>query len=188
MKYIVGRENKDGSLRWYYKPPHGCVRLPDDPTEHESFVAALPTDFFKKKRRHRLSSAAMIDYAAIYRRLSLKAKYGRLECLLRPEFNEMVKRAGGRCELTGIPFSREIVSSVRSRETPWFPSVDRIDSAQGYTAVNTRLVCLAVNIALNVWGATIFDRIAHGYFATQYARAYERAFDNREKSNRINGR
>ena len=42
---------------------------------------------------------------------------------------------------------------------PFAPSLDRIDSSGGYTRDNTRLVCQAVNFALNAFGEDIFREV-----------------------------
>lgn len=64
----------------------------------------------------------------------------------------------GKCALTGIPFNLESPEGATLR--PWAPSLDRIDSSKGYTAKNCRLVCVAVNFALNQWGEAVFRKIA----------------------------
>src|SRR6185312_2735349 len=71
---------------------------------------------------------------------------------------EMVERAGGHCEMSGLPFSMIDVCGVK----PFAPSIDRIDSSRGYNAENCRLVCYAVNVALHQWGDAVLRRIAHG--------------------------
>ena len=69
----------------------------------------------------------------------------------------ILRRSGGRCELSGIAFSREVVSGRR----PWDYSIDRIDSSRReYTPDNCRVVCYAVNVALNAWGDDVLLRIA----------------------------
>jgi hypothetical protein len=74
------------------------------------------------------------------------------------DFYEMVNRANGTCMLTGIPFSfQRFPGSVRR---PYAPSLDRINSATGYTSKNVRLVCLVVNFAMNQWGFEPLKRIA----------------------------
>lgn len=76
------------------------------------------------------------------------------------ELNVLIRRSGGRCEVTGIPFSdSKIKSAVRK---PFMPSVDRVDSRSPYSFENCRLVCLTVNIAINEWGDRVFDLIAMG--------------------------
>ena len=42
-------------------------------------------------------------------------------------------------------------------------SLDRIDSSKGYTVENCRLVCTAVNLAMNEWGEDVLERIALYY-------------------------
>lgn len=59
-----------------------------------------------------------------------------------------------RCALTGIKFNLRKIEGKRRR--PYAPSIDRIDSAQGYVESNVRVVCLATNLALNEWGDEIF--------------------------------
>lgn len=62
----------------------------------------------------------------------------------------MMSRAAGRCEVSGIPFHLDGIGDLSRR--PFAPSVDRIQSKIGYTAANCRLVCVAVNVAMNEWG------------------------------------
>ena len=68
-----------------------------------------------------------------------------------------------RCALTNVPFSLDRMGFNR---TPYAPSLDRIDSQQGYTRENVRLVCTATNYAMNEWGEGVFSRLALGYTAT----------------------
>lgn len=77
------------------------------------------------------------------------------------ELITLARRSQGRCELTGIRF--ELVETNRKWDRqPWAASIDRIDCAKGYAFDNCRLVCAAVNVALNSWGETVLERIAEG--------------------------
>lgn len=78
--------------------------------------------------------------------------------LTRQEFDMLVSRSEGRCMLTGIPFDASPFTGSMRR--PFAPSVDRIDSAQGYHRGNVRLVCVLVNLALNEWGLEPLLRVA----------------------------
>lgn len=69
----------------------------------------------------------------------------------------------GRCALTGIHFDE--ANAGRFARRPWVPSLDRIDASKGYTTQNTRLICCAMNFALNSWGEEIFERIAREFLA-----------------------
>jgi hypothetical protein len=43
---------------------------------------------------------------------------------------------------------------------PYAPSLDRIECSKGYTASNTRLVCVAVNFGMNEWGEDVYRELA----------------------------
>lgn len=58
----------------------------------------------------------------------------------------LVRLERGMCEATGLSFD---LAASREWNTP---SLDRIDSALGYTKANTRLVLFAVNAACGNWG------------------------------------
>lgn len=75
----------------------------------------------------------------------------------------MIIRSRGRCEVTGIPFTYERLGKGPNAKAPWGMSIDRIDSRQGYTVQNCRLVCTAVNLAMNEWGEDGLARIARFY-------------------------
>ena len=77
------------------------------------------------------------------------------------DVNNLIKRASGRCEVSRIPFRYSKQNPQWSRN-PWGPSIDRIDSRQGYFFDNCRLVCLAVNTALNEWGDDVLLAVAKG--------------------------
>ena len=66
---------------------------------------------------------------------------------------------GGRCALSGLRFDLRQIGSGKARR-PFAPSLDRIDSIGGYTRDNVRLVCQAVNFALNAFGEDVFRQIA----------------------------
>lgn len=70
-------------------------------------------------------------------------------------------RCGGKCEVTGIPFSMERPTGKNVRR-PWAPSIDQIESGNGYGLSNIRVVCISVNLAMNQWGEDVLHRIAVG--------------------------
>lgn len=78
--------------------------------------------------------------------------------LSREDLDMLVERSGYQCAVTGIPFE----APVAGTKSPWTPSLDRIDSNLGYSFENCRLVCVAVNYALNQWGTDVLLRIADG--------------------------
>lgn len=59
----------------------------------------------------------------------------------------------GFCELTGLAFDLSI--SKNTKDNPFAPSLDRIDSSMGYTENNTRVILWSVNRALGQEGFEI---------------------------------
>lgn len=88
-----------------------------------------------------------------------RARRAGLQVMSAEEYAGLVARAGGRCEVSGIAFSD--AKQAGQRKALWAPSIDRIDCRRGYEAQNCRLVCIAVNIALNEFGIDTLTRIAN---------------------------
>src|SRR3972149_9468992 len=74
------------------------------------------------------------------------------------DVKQLWARARGCCELTNLPFRFERDAGFTRR--PYAPSIDRIDSRAPYSFDNCRLVCVAVNIAVNEWGIETFSKFA----------------------------
>lgn len=68
-------------------------------------------------------------------------------------------RSGGACEMTKIRFD---FTAMPGKRRPFAPSIDRIDSDRGYSIDNLRVVCVAVNLAMNQWGEDVLVRVAVG--------------------------
>lgn len=66
--------------------------------------------------------------------------------------------ASGACSISGVAFCTW--NPEAAFRSPWVPSLDRIDPSKGYTPENTRLVCAAVNLAMNEWGEGVVRRWA----------------------------
>ena len=86
--------------------------------------------------------------------LILQAKYrasrNGAECTIDETWLEN-KLKQGHCELTGLPFDFE--PSLNTKNNPYAPSIDRVDSAnKNYTPENCRVVLSFVNVALNDLG------------------------------------
>jgi hypothetical protein len=80
---------------------------------------------------------------------------------------KLYDQQGGKCAVSGIQFCFDKHGDAVKR--PLAPSIDRVDSFQGYTIANIRLVCVAVNLAMNQWGIDLFRRIADGVVKRQEA-------------------
>lgn len=61
--------------------------------------------------------------------------------------NVMARIVNGICEISGVKFCYGIAGRHWNS-----PSIDRIDSSRGYTIGNVRIICVALNMALNEWG------------------------------------
>lgn len=77
------------------------------------------------------------------------------------EFNAVAARCAGLCEVSGVP----LMLAATGLKGPYGPSLDRTDSRGPYAAGNVRIVCVAVNFALNSWGLDAFLPIAHALAA-----------------------
>ena len=72
----------------------------------------------------------------------------------------MMKATGFRCAVSGIAFAKR--ASSDGKRDPWAASIDRIESRQGYSIENSRVVCLAANLAMNEWGLDVLLRLSRG--------------------------
>src|SRR5829696_9123157 len=75
------------------------------------------------------------------------------------EVHEILRRQHGCCAVSGLRFSMIRVSESFVKR-PFAPSLERIDCSGGYTRLNVRLVCTAVNFGLGQWGDEVFRTIA----------------------------
>lgn len=74
-----------------------------------------------------------------------------------PEIAALIGETGGHCSVTNVIFD---FTDSDGEKRPWYPSLDRIDSSKGYTRDNCRIVCVAANLAMNSWGASVLERMA----------------------------
>lgn len=90
-------------------------------------------------------------------------------CMTIGQLGELLARCGGKCEISGVDLKRP--QTDKRVKDPMNVSIDRIDSALGYTLANCRVVCLALNIAMNQWGEGVFRALARRVVAQELVRA-----------------
>lgn len=96
-----------------------------------------------------------------------RAKRKGIACsLTADDIANLLERCRGRCEVSGIPLNWSNPTGARYK--PYSQSLDRIDSAGGYSLSNCRIVCYAVNLAMLSWGESVFSNIAVGYVMNKY--------------------
>lgn len=77
------------------------------------------------------------------------------------EVKFIFEKQGRKCAVSGLDFDlTNKGDSGTAFRRPFAPSLDRIDSTVGYELGNVRIVCCAVNLALNEWGLNTFLKIA----------------------------
>ena len=170
------KTSKDGFYH-YCKP---CAKIRNDRYRAEHL------DYFRKKGKERydpsLNPARYQKYRTEYlarRAQELQTVRGRLIALLGAARKraqqkgypfeldikwvlERYETQNGACCLTGLPFTLEFTPRGKKYH-PYNPSLDKIVPAEGYTKQNTRLVCVAVNIALNEFGEEVLRKVCEGY-------------------------
>lgn len=99
------------------------------------------------------------ELALIYTRSRNGALARKIPFFLKPrDVIALAFSSGGKCMVTGIPFSKK--DNPQWRTNPWAASIDRVDSLAAYTLDNCRLVCVAANAAMNEWGVEVLERVA----------------------------
>jgi hypothetical protein len=107
---------------------------------------------YKQTRRTSNRAAVLIDGAK--RRANRKALSFDLD-IHKYEIQKRLDR--GICEMSGITLNFICPLSYDS------PTLDRIDASKGYTYDNVRVVCYAMNVALNKWGEDILRHVVSAW-------------------------
>jgi len=77
-------------------------------------------------------------------------------------FRELVQKANGKCQISGLDLVYE-----KGGRNPFSPSIDRIDSSKGYVEGNVRIVCLIVNLGMSEWGSEPYLKVCNAIAAKQ---------------------
>lgn len=182
LPFVERNRSRHGKDRYYFRRQQLRVRLPDpgeDPAlfrklydrcliDSGGLTPKIPSKGGRgRKRRHNPI------YRAIWLAKSRAKEKGRSFDLTSGWMLEQLARQDNRCAITGIEMA---VAADLGAKSPYQVSIDRIDSARGYTRDNCRLVALAVNLALNVWGLETYLALAKGAIETQNCHTKSVAF------------
>lgn len=120
--------------------------------------------------RRKLRAAAAVT---LHKRTLSRARTKGREYILGSEIiRQMLEEAKDRCVLTGLAFDyNERTDDEEWLRRPLSPSIDRIDNRRGYELDNIRIVCTAVNIAINEWGLETFDKVCRALIKKSGERA-----------------
>ena len=133
--------------------------------ERKAIKGKSGSTYYLEHREDRLKRAKENYYAnfanSLVRSLKQRAKTMDVPFDLDIDFvKELYSKQSGKCLLTGIAF---ILDKSDTSRRPFAPSIDRINSKLGYTKNNVRLVCTIVNLALNEFGDSSFDKMCRAY-------------------------
>jgi hypothetical protein len=146
QRFMIGKTRAEAEaalLKWKELRYEGYLSCNPTP-----LLPRLPTKDNKPER---------VYWFAYYNAAS-RARRSGVPLMSKAEYGELVARAAGRCEVSGIQFSADKPPGHTKRM--WAPSIDRINCKGTYSADNCRLVCIAVNIALNEFGLEVLSKIA----------------------------
>lgn len=116
-----------------------------------------PEGFRRRQREYRARNRDL----AMFRSAKERAKVRGWEFSITREWLRQ-RLDVGVCEATGLRFNSGEFKGV-GKADPFSASLDRKDSAKGYTSENCRLVLWGFNMALSQWGQDIYAEIAQAY-------------------------
>jgi hypothetical protein len=119
--------------------------------------------------RERYESTPHVRARIVFRAAETRARDQGLPFTITQEW--VLERLLAGCAVTGIPFDLG-KPKCGTRRNPFCPSVDQITAGMGYTTENSRVVLVAINLALCDWGLEQFLMLAR--HAIEYNEAKER--------------
>lgn len=168
-KTIDGKRIRKSTLA-----PKGCTEAEARKFE-ESFVRRIYLPYALNAGAHpvwtdyvnSLSSGTSSWIDEALNKCRYRSRLRKMPCTItRDDIVMALMASGGRCAVTGMPFSNQKFEGRKYR--PMMHSIDRIDSAKGYVWDNVRIICAGVNIGMMHWGEDLFGQFAVGYVLLKY--------------------
>lgn len=166
MTHFVHIIRRDGKTYHYFRPGRDArakggksIRLSDD------YETAL------HQARDMTCGELGAPFADVRRHITILVKEGRRRAKRRKvaftvtvdELLQKLDAQAYRCAVSGVAFDLTSKGANQSAfRHPYRPSLDRIRAGGPYAAKNVRIVCCAVNIAMNEWGYETLIEIAQG--------------------------
>lgn len=134
------------------------------------------------RQSHSMKSMDYLPTQASYHRIFRTAKKrskaaGTVFTITDEERDALIVRANGKCELSGVAFS--LAKKDGWFRAPFSPSLDRIHASESYHASNVRLICVAMNWALQDWGESVFKALCLGYLGQRGDGIFDLPYENR---------
>jgi hypothetical protein len=132
--------------------------VPIGSTEAEA-LSNIQAMFYKTVHNHEALLAFALRLVAVARQNAKSKRRANGELpfsLSKEDIKALLDKCGWRCAVTGTPFSLQKIG----KHSPFAPSIDRIDCSDGYHPDNCRMVCVAANVAMNVWGEGVLKVLA----------------------------
>lgn len=154
---MLARTSRNSGAVYYYYSTYSLDRKEIALGSDLSF-ALSKYEYLEKHKENKIQPVPDNYVKHMFRTAKKNAKSRGIEFNLTiEELNSIFEKSKGKCSLTGIKFTME---KSNYRMPPWIPSLDRINSDLGYSIDNCRLVCCAVNLALNQFGFDVLKKIS----------------------------
>jgi len=147
----------------YYKRHQGRVREKRQSQERRDYMRQYNADNREKINTAKTATKHAQPAITAFNSAKHRAKDLGREFTLTKQW--AADRYTGYCEMTGLAF----VKAPNGKPWSYSPSIDRIDSAKGYTPENCRFVLWWVNRARGSDSDEIMNTIARAYAAAQFS-------------------
>lgn len=161
LRYVSGFVTK-GRMRYYFRRGKFCARILGEPGSPEFMTRYSELLRFTSGGKHIDEKQLRQRWSTIISNMICSARArsrqaGREFSITRATVVDLLEKQRLTCAVSGIAFD---LSESTTARRPFAPSLDRIDSAKGYTPDNIRIVCTLANFAMNDWGEAPVRRFA----------------------------